>query len=273
MTSPPAWRWFPAFGGASPRRRLMLTAASLFVAAVVAAAGVRLAAASIGADDDRPPPPQDAPGPVLLVPGYGGDDAALASLAERIRRTGRDARVVRPPDDGTGDLRQQSAALDRAARAALEGGARSVDVVGYSAGGVVARLWVHEQGGAGKARRIVTLGAPHHGADLAGLGAVAVPDACPTACQQLAPGSRVLADLPSPVPTPPAWLAVWSAQDETVTPPESARLEGAINVRLQSVCTDAQVSHAGLPTSGLVVRIVLDALGAGPLRTPGPGVC
>jgi pimeloyl-ACP methyl ester carboxylesterase len=254
----------------SPRRRVVVVAIATLCAGLVAALAVPRLADRFGG---RPAgvPAQDRPGPVLLVPGYGGGTGSLERLAERIRETGRQATVVVPPGDGTGDLRGQAAGLDRAVAHALATGAGSVDIVGYSAGGVVARVWVQEHDGAIHARRIVTLGSPHHGARLAVAGAAAVPDACPTACQQLAPGSGLLADLASPVPNPPAWLSVWTADDQTVTPPESARLPGAVNVELQSVCPTARPGHGGLPTDPTVTRLVLDALGAAPLATPAPG--
>jgi len=70
------------------------------------------------------------------------------------------------------------------------------------------------------------------------------------------------------VPTPPTWLALWTVHDQTVTPPDSARLEGAVNVSLQSVCPDLRVDHSGLPGDPVVTRIVLTAIGAAPLSPP-----
>jgi triacylglycerol lipase len=257
--------------GLSPRRRGLLVAVGLLLAVLVTGLAVRLGTSLVR--PQRAAVPQDRPGPVLLVPGYGGGSGALTGLAERIRATGREATVVALPGDATGDLRAQAVALDAAVARALRAGAPSVDVVGHSAGGVVARLWVQDHDGPHKARRIVTLGSPHHGARIAGAGAGAAPGACPTACRQLAPGSRLLADLVTPVPDPPVWLAVWTLDDETVTPPESARLEGAVNVAVQAVCPQARVGHGGLPTHPFVARLVLDALGAGPLATPTPDRC
>jgi triacylglycerol lipase len=257
-------------GGLSARRRAVVVAAVLLVAGLVAALVVPRLADRLGSGLPAIAA-QDRPGTVLLVPGYGGGTGALQSLADRIRATGRTATVVPPPGDGTGDLRVQAAALDRAVTDAMAAGAESVDIVGYSAGGVVARVWAQEYDGQRRARRIVTLGSPHHGARIAAVGAAAVPGACPTACLQLAPGSSLLAGLPSPVPTPPGWLSVWTSADETVTPPDSARLPGAVNVVLQSVCPTARTSHGGLPTDPTVTRLVLDALGPQPLAAPTPG--
>jgi pimeloyl-ACP methyl ester carboxylesterase len=222
---------------------------------------------------DRPAPAQDRPGPVILVPGYGGGTGGLRVLAQRIRATGGRATVLELPGGGTGDLREQARRLDRATSDVLRSGARSVDVIGYSAGGVTARLWAHDHDGAHKARRIITLGAPHRGAEVAAAGQAFAPGACPLACQQLVPGSAVLSRLGGRVPERPAWMSIWTTLDETVTPPDSARLDGAVNVPLQSLCPAVRISHGDLPTDPLVTAIVLDALGPSALRAPAPTGC
>jgi triacylglycerol lipase len=242
------------------RRRLVLGVISVVVAAVLVAV-VLVFVNRAGSSAAAAPVPQDRPGPVLLVPGYGGSTTALDSLAARLRATGRDATVVTLPGDGTGELKDQATVLDRAVRAKLAGGAPSVDVVGYSAGGVVARLWAADDGGAAVARRIVTLGSPHHGAQIAGLGASLFPGDCPTACTELVPGSALLTRLNrDETPAGPVWVSVWTEQDQVVTPPDSARLHGALNIPVQSVCADAHLDHGQLPTDRLTQSLVLAAL-------------
>ncbi len=218
--------------------------------------------------------PQDQAGPVLLVPGYGGSTSALEVLAGQLQAAGRTATVLTLPGDGTGDIREAAAALKDAATAAITAGAPSVDVVGYSAGGVTARYWARELGGATQARRIVTLGSPQHGAKLAGLGALI--GQCPPACQQLRPGSDLLDALNKGDETPdgPRWTTVWTEQDEVVTPPDSARLKGATQVVLQQLCPGLSVSHGDLPRSPTVTAIVLQVLSPSPAEAmPGSAVC
>jgi triacylglycerol esterase/lipase EstA (alpha/beta hydrolase family) len=244
---------------------------------VLALAGVTAVRLAAGNADSATPtgfPSQSDPGPVLLVPGYGGSTGSLSELAGRLRSTGRVADVVPLPGDGTGDLLAQVAVLDNAVRQALANGAPSVDVVGYSAGGVVTRLWVARDGGAHEARRVITLGSPLHGTTVAAAGTALVPGACPLACQQLAPGSALLRDVDAQqVPARLPWLSLWTEDDQTVTPPDSARLAGAVNVPLQGICPGVQVTHSQLPTDPLATGIVLAALGAPVLAAPVPAQC
>ncbi len=243
----------------SPRRRLFVVAVALVAVLVAVIAAVLVRQDGDGTDAVA----QARPGPVLLVPGYGGGVTALDRLAEVLRAAGREATVVTLPGDGTGPLAAQAAALAAQAAAAVAGGAPSVDVVGYSAGGVVARLWVAEQGGAALARRVVTLGSPQHGTEIAGLASVLAPGSCPAACQELAPDSALLGRLNRGDETPPGprWVSIWSTGDEVVTPPSSASLAGALDIPLQDVCPGRQVGHGQLPTDPAVQALVVAALG------------
>lgn len=139
------------FDALSPqRRRLVLGVGALvllLITAIAVIAVVRVAVNSVH------PVPQGDPGPVLLVPGYGGTGQSLQPLAAALRSAGRTAVIVEPIDDGTDDLRKQAKHLAAVAdQVRDDAGAASVDVIGYSAGGVVARLWVRDDGGAEVAR-------------------------------------------------------------------------------------------------------------------------
>ena len=249
---------------APARRRLVLAVLTVVVVAVAVAGGILLVQRVGGSNQTAVD--QNQMGPVLLVPGYGGSTGSLRTLAATLTQSGRDATVVQLPGDGIGDLNAAADSLGAAAQAAMaRTGASSVDLVGYSAGGIVARLWVADDG-AEVTRRIVTLGSPHHGTDLATLAGTVASDACPEACRQLATDSDVLRRLNAGDETPPGptWVSIWTNQDQTVTPPDTARLDGAINVPVQSVCADAVVGHSDLPSTPLVQAMVLAELGAGP---------
>jgi pimeloyl-ACP methyl ester carboxylesterase len=221
------------------------------------------------------PVAQDDPGPVLLVSGYGGSTRALDPVREALTRGGRDVVVVPPVGGGTGDIAEQARALDGVADDAMHRfDAGSVDVVGYSAGGVVARKWVRDDGGAGKARRVLSVGSPQHGTAVAEL-AAGVAGRCPTACRQLEPDSDLLRALNAHDETPdgPRFVSVWSDADEVVVPPDSARLDGAVNLTVQSVCPRARTSHAGLPGDPVVLALLDSSLGVDPPAVPTDVAC
>jgi triacylglycerol lipase len=260
-------RWIRWWIGLSPRRRILFGAVGLAVA--VAAIVVGVAVSSGG----EPQAVAGRPGTVILVPGYGGSTGSLDELAARIRAAGRTATVVQLAGDGTGDLTVQARVLDGYVNRAIGAGSGPVTVIGYSAGGVVAWLWYADYGGAARAGKIITLGSPLHGARIAAVGTAYDPALCPVACQQLAPGSALLTQLQADTQARPPWLSLWSTDDQTVTPPDSARLPGAVNVPLQSVCPGADIQHSQLPTAPLVVGIVLHTLAVDGVKAPSPGDC
>jgi triacylglycerol lipase len=139
----------------------------------------------------------------------------------------------------------------------------------------VARLWLAGPAGALRARRVVLLGAPNHGAELAGAAAGLDPGLCAGACAQLAPGSALLAELNRGDGTPPGprVFSIWTALDQTVTPPATAVLEGAANIRVQDVCAASRLGHGGLVTDPLALGLTLGALEGTLPEAPGAGDC
>jgi triacylglycerol lipase len=263
MTCMRTVRWWT---GLSPRRRFLLGGVALVVAVLAVVVGVRISRG-------QPEPVSGRPGAVLLVPGYGGSTTSLDELAARIRSTGRTATVVRLAGNGTGDLTVQARVLDGYVNQAIAAGSGPVTVIGYSAGGVVAWLWDVDYDGASRVGMIITLGSPLHGARVAAVGAAYDPAECPVACQQLAPGSVLLTQLQQSRQSRPPWLSLWSTVDQTVQPPDSARLPGAVNVPLQSVCPGLDVQHSQLPTAPLVVGLILRTLASDRVSAPSPGDC
>jgi len=254
----------------SPRRRALAGVAALVL---VLAAGVAAVAALGGTGRRGAAEVVRRVGevPVLVVPGYNGTAASLGTLAARLRAAGREVEVVELPDRGTRDLRTSAEALGRAVD---RSGAARVDLVGYSAGGVVIRVLLADPARALRARRVVLLGSPNHGTELAGAAAALDPGTCGSICQ-MAPGSGLLAELNRGDETPagPRFFSIWTALDQTVVPPATASLDGATNIRVQDVCPSARLGHGDLVTSPLALGLVVEALAGTLPDPPGHGDC
>lgn len=237
----------------------------LFVALAVAC--LTAASCAVVASRRGPEGRDDGVVPVILVHGYGGTSGTMRTLQTRLEGAGHQVVAVDLPFAGIDDI---EASAETVAAAVKATGAPEVDLVGFSAGGVVARAYVDSLERDERPRVVVTLGSPHHGTEIAGA-AAAAGTACTDACEQLAPGSAFLAELNEPDETPPGpdYVSVWTAFDQTVTPPESAVLDGAVNVRLQDVCPRSAAGHIDLLSDPLAVGLVLRAL-TGDLDSP-PG--
>jgi triacylglycerol lipase len=242
---------------------------------IVVLAAVGVAALLIARNVGGGSADQSSPGPVIVVPGYGGTASDLDPLVAQLRHEGRKVVAFEPTQGGTGDLRMQARRLADLATSVMEkAGAESVDVVGYSAGGVIARLYVRDEGGASVVRRVLTLGSPHHGTEVAAL-AQDVAGGCPTACEQLATGSDLLRRLNAGDETPagPRWITVRTDRDRTVTPTDSAELEGALNIDVQDICAGSMTSHGDLPGDPVVLATLRSALGADAPTKPAAVTC
>lgn len=160
--------------------------------------------------------------PVLLVHGYCCNRGVWWRLRRRLEEAGFCVATVNLEpmygsiDDYVEPLRRRIEAL------CSETGAQRVVFVAHSMGGVACRAYLARHGAA-RVAKLVTLGSPHHGSEIAriGLGRNA---------RQVEPGSAWLKalerkDLPAGLPV----ACLYSAHDNFVMPQDSNRLAGADN--------------------------------------------
>lgn len=186
--------------------------------------------------------------PVVLVPGFMMNRSCLWFLARRIGRTGRPVYTLNLRT--THDVRKLGSDLAYFVEDVLrETGARSVDLVGYSMGGLVCRYYVERLEGAARTRHVVTLATPHRGTRLSVL-------ALGTSARQMRPGSSLLADLQAAgLSASVRYTAVYSMFDAFVLPPVHAALpEPASTVQIEGC------GHGGLLLSRRFADAVLEAL-------------
>lgn len=115
---------------------------------------------------------QRAPGkrPLVLLPGFLENPVTLWPLRARLARA-LDVPVVvlRPPPYGLDLARQARQVAEEIAAVLGETGARQVDLVGHSMGGLLARHLVEIEDSAERINSVVTLATPHLGSALAAL--------------------------------------------------------------------------------------------------------
>ncbi len=150
------------------------------------------------------------PRPIIMLHGYAMNRANFYLLSRRLARGGLGPIVGFEywTLGRVGRAAQQLA--DLVAQVRAQTGAREVDLVGHSMGGVVARYFVALGGGDGVVKNLVTIGSPHVGTDVsaAGIG---------FARRELITGSPLMQRLASaPPPVHTKILAIWSRADALV---------------------------------------------------------
>ncbi|WP_436494370.1 esterase/lipase family protein [Actinokineospora sp. HUAS TT18] len=243
-----------------------------------------------GANDWTCKPSAAHPHPVVLVHGtWENRYNNFAKMSPALKRAGYcvfaldygDTELngfgMHPAVKGTGDIRTSAKEFKRFVDKVLAAtGTSQVDVVGHSQGGMMPRQYLKFEGGAGKVRNLVTLGATHHGTTLSGIATLA--EALKllgmsglligTAGVQQAKGSEFLAALNAGGDTVPgvAYTVIATKFDEVTTPYQSTFLTagpGATvkNITLQDTCLLDLSDHLALPYSDRVIAIVKNTLG------------
>jgi pimeloyl-ACP methyl ester carboxylesterase len=191
------------------------------------------------------------PRPIIVLHGYAMNRANFVPLAYRLARAGqgpifgfeywtlgRIAAGARQLGWFVDEVRAQT-------------GASSVDIIGHSMGGIVARYYVALAGGDGAVRHLITLGSPHSGTDLSGMGV-----GHPT--RELLLGSKLCTRMAAAGPPQHTRMtSIWSRADALVPGARQPPIPGA------EVILYDDLGHVSLLGSRRVARAILERLARG----------
>jgi triacylglycerol lipase len=179
----------------------------------------------------------DAPPPVILLHGLFQNRGCLFWLQYRLRAAGyrQIISINTPPWRDMETLTESLAKKVDELCIKLKVG--KVILVGHSMGGMIARNYVQNRGGAVYVRGMITLGTPHHGSKLA-------PFALSPMGKSLLPGSAFLRQLNSVAwPQQTKAVTIYTRYDNIVLPAESGKMDGAKAVELDGMGHNALLFH------------------------------
>jgi hypothetical protein len=257
---------------------------SAVAVAVLGAAGLAASGSASAADTAVAPPgandwsckPDAAhPQPVILVNGTFKSMAEnWAVLSPRLAAEGYCVFAFDYGDMATAPIPDSAAQLrDFVDTVRSRTGAKRVDLVGHSQGGMMPRYYVKFLGGATKVDDLVGIVPSNHGTSNP-LAIAAGATVCPACVDQTA-GSPLLTKLNADpeAPAGPDYTQIATRYDEVVVPYTSAYLTGSdryvTNVLLQDACPVNTSEHDQAPKDVVVAQWVLNALGRSGPADPG----
>ncbi|MBP2474136.1 triacylglycerol lipase [Crossiella equi] len=222
---------------------------------------------------------QSAKRPVILLHGtFKKSGWSWGNLLPELSRNGY---CAYPLDYGNGGLNPVADSAAELARfvdqVRASTGSSTVDIVGYSQGGMLPRHYLKFLGGASKVNALIGIGPSNHGTtqDLAKLLGAAFCKACGDqhASSEFMRRLNEGGDLAGSV----KYTTITTRYDIVVTPHTSQHLAGpadrATNVVLQDKCPGDLSGHLLIPQSGNTVKWVLNALDRGGVADPGFKPC
>ena len=181
--------------------------------------------------------------PVILVGGYANSVSGWNEWKRSLEADGFQVFIFDPPTVGLGDMEESAKAVAAFILEVRRKTGRKVDVVGFSEGGVLARMAVARLGALGSVDRLVSLATPHAGVPLSGLydalkGIEFLRRAIPPASAQLLDGSDLLLRIARDDehlrhgrdPRAPRYASVFSRTLDPIITPWASALQGAVNI-------------------------------------------
>jgi triacylglycerol lipase len=202
-------------------------------------------------------------GAILLIPGtFATAEVNWSWNWQKLLPTlGWAACTITLPQTGAGDIQMNTQYVVSAIRMLSERSGRPIAVMSHSQGGLEARWalkwWPDTRADVDK---VITLGAPNYGALYPNQNCT-TPDSCSASLWQMRSDSKFLAALNKGASTYSIpWTSITTGADTIFVSPSEARMPGAANILVQSLCPDDQAQHNNLPYDGPTSGIVLDAL-------------
>ena len=186
--------------------------------------------------------------PVILLHGLFQNRSCLFWLQYRLRAAGYEQviSINTPPWRDLETLTESLAKKVDELRIRLK--VEKVILVGHSMGGMIARNYVQNRGGAAYVQGMVTLGAPHHGSKLA-------PFALSLMGKTLLPDSAFLRQFNSVAwPAETQAVSIFTRYDNIVLPADSGKMNGAEQIELDGM------GHTALLFHPRALQAVIDAL-------------
>ncbi|MEW1950898.1 alpha/beta fold hydrolase [Pseudarthrobacter sp902506025] len=259
-------------------RALSVAAAAVLNSSLMAAPAQAVDISPPGANDWSCKPSAEHPYPVVLVPGtFESMEKNWSTLSPDLKSRGycvfalnygatNGVYATAPVKDSANEL----APFVDAVRSAT--GAKQVDLVGHSQGGMMPRYYMGFLGGAKYVHQLVGIAPSNHGTE----GVILPPpDLVPTpdytaagcaACADQQAGSPFMQELNSIGDTVagPAYTVISTTHDEVVIPYNSQFLSGSArqvtNITIQDKCPADVIEHDQAPNDPVVHQLVANAL-------------
>jgi triacylglycerol lipase len=169
----------------------------------------------------------DSGNPVVLVHGLTDTGTKMRYISDRLRAAGRKTYSIDlQPGSGEAPLELLAQQLAGFVNRHL-GETATLDLVGFSMGGLVTRYYMQRLGGIDRVEHYVTLSAPHRGT-------IAAYFTGRAGCVQMRPNSEFLRDLQSDVSmlSKVKFTSIWTAWDTIILPAQSSQLPVGKDVQL-----------------------------------------